>query len=203
MTLEPEVEIVFVRRCLSVEPDIIPRMVTGMITSILCGPQNQVKPMDIFRTAEDILNEKGSEILSIGPDAVIANALTKMAERNVGAMLVRSGSDFVGIWTERDLMKNILSEGFDVHTAKISDYMTRDLVYAQHNDNIYNMADKFLGRRIRHLLIQREGQVIGVLSPGDVMRAGLQQRTEELEQMRHIVTLEYYDTWRRKKKRGS
>ena len=81
--------------------------------------------------------------------------------------------------------------------------MTRDLVYAQHNDNIYNLADKFLCRRIRHLPIQREGQVIGVLSPGDVLRAGLQQRTEELEQMRHIVTLEYYDTWRRKKKRGS
>jgi len=203
MTLEPEVEIVFVRRCMSVEPDMNPRMAAGMITSILCGPQNQVKPMDIFRTAEDILNEKGSEIVSIGPDAVIEKALTLMAERNVGAILVRSGSEYVGIWTERDLMKNILSEGFDVHTAKVGDYMTRDLIYAQHNDIIYSMADKFLGRRIRHLLIQREGQVIGVLSPGDVLRAGLQQRTEELEQMRHIVTLEYYDKWRRKKKRGS
>ena len=157
--------------------------------------------MDIFRTAEDILNEKGSEILSVDPDATIANALTKMAERKVGAMLVRSGSEYVDIWTERDLMKNILSEGFDVHTAKIGDYMTRGLIYAQHNDIIYNMIDKFLGRRIRHLLIQREKQVIGVLSPGDVMRAGLQQRTEELEQMRDIVSLEYYDKWRRQKKR--
>lgn len=159
--------------------------------------------MDIFRTAEDILDEKGSDIISIGPDAVIANALTKMAERNVGAMLVRSGSEYVGIWTERDLMKNVLIEGFDIHTAKIGDYMTRGLIFAQHNDIIYNMIDKFLGRRIRHLLIQRDKQVIGVLSPGDVMRAGLQQRTEELEQMRDIVTLEYYDKWSRKNKRRS
>jgi signal-transduction protein with cAMP-binding, CBS, and nucleotidyltransferase domain len=156
--------------------------------------------MDVFRTAEDILNEKGSEILSIGPDAVVENALSIMAERNVGCILIRSGSEYVGVWTERDLMKNVLVEGFDIHTAKIGDYMTRDLIYAQHNDIIYNMIDQFLGRRIRHLLIQRKGQFIGLLSTGDVMRAGLQQRTEELEQMRNIVTLDYYDKWRRKKK---
>jgi len=156
--------------------------------------------MDIFKTAEDILNEKGSEILSIGPDALVSDAIALMTKRRVGSILIREGSDYVGIWTERDLLNSVLVEGFDLRTAKIRDHMKTDLVYAQHDDDIFRLLDKFLGRRVRHLPIQREGQFIGMLSAGDVMRAALQQRSEDLERMRDIVKLDYYDEWRWKKK---
>ena len=161
----------------------------------------KVRSMDVFKTAEDILNEKGSEILSIGPDALICAAIEVMTKRRVGCILIREGNDYVGIWTERDLLNRVSSQGFDLQTAKIRDHMQTKLIYAQHDDSIVHLIDKFLGLRVRHLLIQREGQFIGMLSAGDVMRAALQQRSEELERMRDIVKLDYYDEWCWKNKR--
>ncbi len=156
--------------------------------------------MDVFKTAEDILNEKGSEILSIGPDALVSAAIDLMNKRRVGSILIRDGNSYVGIWTERDLLRNMRSPDFDLKTTKIRDHMQAELIYAKHDDSILHLIDKFLGLRVRHLLIQRDGQFIGMLSAGDVMRAALQQRSEELERMRDIVKLEYYDEWRWKTK---
>lgn len=158
--------------------------------------------MDLFfKTAEDILSEKGSSILSTHPDATIAEAITLITQHKVGAILAREDDKYVGIWTERDLINQVLTRGFDVKTSKLRDHMKTKLIYAQHDDDVFHLIDKFLGLRLRHLLIQRDGHCIGFLSAGDVMRAALQQRTEELERMRDIVTLEFYDEWRWKKKR--
>ncbi|MFC1762548.1 CBS domain-containing protein [Planctomycetota bacterium] len=157
--------------------------------------------MDSIKTAEDILNEKGSDIYTIGPEALLTDTIAFMNKNNVGAILVRDGVKYVGIWTERDLLRTVTTEGFDIKTTKIGDHMKTKLIYAQHDEALFNLIDKFLGLRVRHLLIQREGQFIGMLSTGDVMRAALHQRTEELERLQGIVKLEYYDEWRWKKKR--
>ena len=157
--------------------------------------------MDEFKTAEDILNEKGSEIYSIGPDALISDTIAFMNKNKVGAILIRDGVKYIGIWTERDLLRNVITAGFDAHTAKISDHMQTKLIYAQHDEGLFKLIDKFLGLRLRHLLIQRQEQFIGMLSAGDVMRAALHQRTEELERLQDIVKLDYYDKWRRPRKK--
>ena len=157
--------------------------------------------MSEFKTAEDILNEKGSEMFTIGSEALVADAIAFMNKNKVGAILVRDGAKYVGIWTERDLLKNVLNTGFDPSTAKIGDHMQTKLICAQHDEGLFHLIDKFLGLRVRHLLIQREGQYIGMLSAGDVMRAALQQRTEELERLQDIVKLDYYDEWRWQRKK--
>ena len=156
--------------------------------------------MDVFKTAEDILTERGSDLLTVGPDTLLKDAIGIMTQKKVGCILVVEDGDFLGIWTERDLLNNSLVPGFDIETAKICDYMTSKIIYAQHDDIIYHLIDKFLGLRVRHLPIQRNGKCIGMLSSGDVMRAALQQRTEELERMQEIVKLDYYDQWRWNKK---
>ncbi|MCF7975853.1 MAG: CBS domain-containing protein [Phycisphaerae bacterium] len=157
--------------------------------------------MDVFQTAEDIINERGSELFTISPDALVTDAIALMTEKKVGCILVAEEGDLVGIWTERDLLNNALKDGFELKTAKIRDYMKTKLIYARHDDIIYHLIDKFLGLRVRHLLIKRDEKCIGMLSAGDVMRAALQQRTEELERMRDLVKLDYYDEWRWKSKR--
>lgn len=157
--------------------------------------------MDVFKTAEDIVNERGSDLFTINHDAKVSDAIAMMTKKNVGCILIVENGDIVGIWTERDLLNNAMKDGFSLQTAAIKDYMTTKLIYAQHDDIIYHLIDKFLGLRVRHLLIQREGKCIGMLSSGDVMRAALQQRTEELERMRDIVKLDYYDEWRWQRKK--
>ena len=74
--------------------------------------------------------------------------------------------------------------------------MTRNLISANVDDQAYKLYDKFLGRRIRHLLIEENGEYIGILSVGDVMRANLQQRAEEYKDLNEMVSLEYYENWK-------
>ena len=74
--------------------------------------------------------------------------------------------------------------------------MSVKLISANVEEQAFQLYDKFLGRRIRHLLIEEDGEYIGLLSVGDVMKANLQQKSEEYEQLNHMVSLEYYENWK-------
>jgi len=157
--------------------------------------------MDILQTAEDLLNEKGSQIHSIAPDVSVAEAVAFMNENNVGAVLVREGAEYVGIWTERDLLRGVTDKEFDVRTSQLRDHMHTELICVRHDEPLLSLVDKVLGLRVRHLLVKREDRFIGLLSVGDLLRAALQQRTEELQRLQDVLKLEYYDEWRWGKKR--
>ena len=149
-----------------------------------------------MKSAEDILKNKNQEMICISEDKTILEALEIMLKKQIGAILVKKEDDIIGIWTERDLMKNTKTEGFDPKTARIGDYMTTDLFSAPHTDSVYSLLDKFLGKRMRHLLIEKEGKYIGLLSTGDVIKANLLEKTTELKELNKMVSWEYYENWR-------
>lgn len=149
-----------------------------------------------MKTAEDMLKAKGSDILSVSADTVVLDALKKMNEGKVGAILVTRNGQPAGIWTERDLMRNILDETFDPKTTRIETVMTKTLIFAPHTDTVYNLMDKFLGLRVRHLLIQKDGNTVGMVSSGDVMKASIQEKDGELKQLNSMVGWDYYENWR-------
>ncbi|MFH1570587.1 MAG: CBS domain-containing protein [Gemmatimonadota bacterium] len=151
-------------------------------------------------TARDILEEKNREILSVPGETTIREALEKMVSRKVGAVVVKEGDQLVGIWTERDLTRNTLEPGFDPARARVRDYMTRELKYADAGQSPYELMDKFLGLRLRHLLIRDGGELIGLLSIGDVVRFALQARTRELQDLKEEVNWEYYEEWRSRRR---
>ena len=148
------------------------------------------------RTARDILKEKGGHMVTINSDATVYQALTVMTQNKVGSIVIVEDEKIIGIWTERDLMFRALEEGFDARTARLRDNMSVNLISANVEEPAYKLYDKFLGRRIRHLLIEEGGDYIGILSVGDVMKATLQQATEDLEELNHMVSLEYYENWK-------
>jgi len=151
------------------------------------------------RTARDILKEKGGHLITANSDASVFQALTIMTQNRVGSIVVLEEEKIVGIWTERDLMFRAMEEGFDAKTAQLKDNMSVNLISANVDEQAYQLYDKFLGRRIRHLLIEEDGEYIGLLSVGDVMRANLQQKNEEFEELNHMVRLEYYENWKEAK----
>jgi len=153
-----------------------------------------------MKTAEGLLREKGTEIISVTPETSIYDALQKMIKNNIGAILIEDNGEIIGIWTERDLMRDTLSEGFNPKTAKIKDFMITDLITANHTDNIYNMMDVFLGKRLRHLLVKKDEKYIGLLSIGDVVKAQLNEKTKELDELHAMVSWDYYSNWRWEKK---
>lgn len=153
-----------------------------------------------MKTAEDIIKSKGQEVICVGPDTTIFDALKIMCKNKIGAILIRENGNIVGIWTERDLMRNTITPGFDPKKAIIKDYMSTNLKSAAHTDNVYILKDKFLGLRLRHLLVEKEGRYIGLLSIGDVIKASLNEKTRELQEMNAKMSWEYYENWRWKKK---
>jgi signal-transduction protein with cAMP-binding, CBS, and nucleotidyltransferase domain len=146
-------------------------------------------------SAEELLRSKQRELISIGPDATIAEALQVMTQNNVGSILIKDGNDILGIWTERDLLYNTVADGFDCASSRISDFMIRDLVFTPHTDTVYNLMDKILGRRHRRLLIEKDGEFIGLLTAGDVMKAFMQEKNRELLGLNQMVGWEYYEDW--------
>jgi len=154
-----------------------------------------------MKTAQDILQEKKApEMVTISVNATIYDAIGRMVENKIGAMLVTRGNEIIGIWTERDYLRNTLEPGFDPRSARICDFMNTDLIAAAHDTPIIKLQEKFLGLYIRHILIKKESKYIGMLSVGDVMRATLLEKDEEIRNLNKIASWEYYENWSRPRK---
>jgi signal-transduction protein with cAMP-binding, CBS, and nucleotidyltransferase domain len=149
-----------------------------------------------METAKNMLKGKGQEIVSVPVGTTLFSALEKMNQKKVGAILVTKDDEIIGIWTERDLMQDVISKGFDMKNARIEEYMTTDLVTAPHTDTVFNLMDKFLGLRIRHLFIEEDGKIIGLISGGDVMKSVIHAKDAELKQLNSMVSWDYYEDWR-------
>ena len=147
-------------------------------------------------TAESILSQKGGDLYSVTLDSTVHDALTMMVENKVGSTLIKEGSRIVGIYTERDLMRNSIDPDFDLKTARMGDYMSKGLKFAPHTDSAYELMDKFLGLRLRHLLIDKDDEFIGLLSIGDVIKAALQDKTREFATLARFANWEYHEEWK-------
>ena len=149
-----------------------------------------------MKTAEDIVNEKGFSIVSVPHDTTIYDAIVTMIGKKVGAIVVTHEGRPVGVWSSRDLMHNIMEEGFDPKTARIEKYMSSPILTAPSTDTYFDLMDKFLGLRVNHLLVEKDGEYIAMLSSGDVMKANIQEKSEELDQLNTMVSWEYYEEWK-------
>ncbi len=149
-----------------------------------------------METAKNMVADKGREIVSVPAGTTLFAALEKMNQKKVGAILVTRDERIIGIWTERDLMQDVIQEGFDLKIALIEEYMTTDLVSAPHTDTVYNLMDKFLGLRLRHLLIEEDGNIIGLVSGGDVMKCVIHEKDADLKQLNSMVSWDFYEDWK-------
>ncbi len=153
-----------------------------------------------MKTAEDIIWDKNKDIVSISIDETVRRALELMVREKIGALLITREDEFVGIWTERDLMRSILTEGFDVNAARVGDHMTPEIHTVAHDAPVHELSDRFLGLFIRHLLVEKDGEYIGLLSIGDVIRANLLEKDRKFKELNSFASWEYYENWKWEKK---
>jgi len=148
-----------------------------------------------MKNAMDILNDKGSDITSVPESATIRDALEIMKKKNIGSIVIKNKEKISGIWTERDLLHQVTLPDFSL-SSPIADYMTKDIVYVDKKDSLYKMLDMFLGLRLRHVLVKDKDGIAGILSVGDVMKASLNEKNKELQDLNAMVSWEYYENWR-------
>ena len=127
---------------------------------------------------QDLLSTKGPDVATIEPDATIPEAVERLKQKRIGAMVVsRSGSDLAGIISERDVVRGLASHGDNLMTMRVSDFMTSDVKTCSPTDQITEVMAIMTNSRIRHLPVTVDGKLSGIVSIGDVVK----HRLEELE----------------------
>lgn len=139
---------------------------------------------------EDVLAGKApgsgesSSIASVTPDDTVADAVAALREHNIGALVVSSdGSAIDGIISERDVVRRLADEAGDVLARKVSEVMTSPVRTCAMTDDLAEMAQKMTDNRIRHLVVETEGQMVGIISIGDVVKSRLDQLETERAQL--------------------
>lgn len=148
-----------------------------------------------MKTAEDIINEKKMKMVTISHNHTVMDAVRIMKADNIGAIVVEKEGEVTGLWTERDLLRNIADSGFDPHTARIGGHMTSHLQCAAHDTSLIRLEEMFLGLFVRHILIKKNERYIGLLSIGDVLRASLLEKDKQIRELNSIASWEYYENW--------
>jgi signal-transduction protein with cAMP-binding, CBS, and nucleotidyltransferase domain len=148
-----------------------------------------------MKTAEELIKKHDRKLVTISTEATLFQAIEQMIHHQIGSILIENEGEIVGIWTERDFLRNSMKEELNLKNAFIRNYMHKKLIFANHDDTIYQLMDKFLGLRIRQILIKKEDQIIGLLSSGDVIKENLVEKAKELKDMKQILNWEYYENW--------
>ena len=133
----------------------------------------------------DILDGKGRDVLRIDAAATVYDAIVKMVEGNVGALLVYEGDRLAGIVTERDYLRRVTLEGRDERTTPVREIMSSELVFVGPDASVEECMAVMTERRIRHLPVLTEDQdVVGIVSIGDVVKF---QSREQSVQIRFLT----------------
>lgn len=122
---------------------------------------------------KDILKFKGSGLLSIGPDALLPEAVTIMVDKDVGSLVVMRDEGMVGLITFREILVAIKGHGGDIQDIAVKDIMVRNPVVANPDDSMDHMRAVMTDQHVRYLPIVQEKKLLGILSFHDVARAAL------------------------------
>lgn len=152
-----------------------------------------------MRTAKDIVNDKQDSLLTVPATTSVYDALIIMTKHRVGSIVVTKNDQICGIWTERDLMFSVMEPDFDPRSTLIEQSYSENLITADATEDVYQLYDKFVGKRIRHLLIKDDEKFIGLISVGDVMKASLREKADQISSLNQKVSLEYYENWKQVK----
>lgn len=136
----------------------------------------------------NILRQKGGDVISVAETATLQEAAVKLDELKVGAMVIlgEAGS-VIGVFSERDLARAIARKGVDAMTMAVADCMTRKVVTAHPMDTVDQAMNAMTDRRIRHLPVVDGGELLGVVSIGDLVKMRIAEADAEVSAIRSYI----------------
>jgi signal-transduction protein with cAMP-binding, CBS, and nucleotidyltransferase domain len=137
---------------------------------------------------EEILANKGGEVLSIDAEATVYDAARKMIEANVGAMLVSTDGRISGIVTERDYLRRVTLEGRADKETPVREIMSSPLIVVSPETTVEECMSLMTERRIRHLPVAKHGEIVGVVSIGDVVKFTSKQQSVQIQYLTEYIT---------------
>jgi len=141
-----------------------------------------------MKVVKDILQGKGHQIWSITPDATVYDALTLMAEKNVGALVVLEGGRVVGIISERDYARKVILKGKSSKDLQVREIMTAAVVFVRPEQTMAECMVLMTDKHIRHLPVLVNDRLAGLVSIGDVVKAIIAEKEFIIEQLEGYIT---------------
>jgi signal-transduction protein with cAMP-binding, CBS, and nucleotidyltransferase domain len=138
-------------------------------------------------TVKQLLDAKGYDIWSIDADEVVLEAIKQMAEKGIGAVLVTQHGKLAGVMTERDYARKIVLQGRLSSTTKVREIMSENVIYADLNNTVEECMAMMTEKRIRHLPIMENGETIGVISIGDLVKAKIAEQKFLIDQLVNYI----------------
>jgi len=138
-------------------------------------------------TVRQLLDQKGRKIWSIHPDATVFDAIAKMAEKDIGSLVVMDRDELVGIITERHYSRNVVLKGKTSPTTPVRDIMERYVVVARPEQSVDQCMALMSEKRVRHLPVFEGKKPIGIVSIGDLVKSIIGDQKFTIDQLEHYI----------------
>ena len=138
-------------------------------------------------TVRQLLDQKGRKIWSIPPHATVFDAVAKMAEKDVGSLVVMDGDELVGIITERHYARNVVLKGKTSPTMPVRDIMERHVIIARPEQSVEQCMALMSEKRVRHLPVFEGKKPIGIVSIGDLVKSIIGDQKFMIDQLEHYI----------------
>lgn len=139
-------------------------------------------------TVRSILSAKGGEVVTIEPNASVAAAAQRLAERKIGALVVTGPEHrVIGILSERDIVTEFAARGAAALERPLSEVMTRKVMTCSQSDTISSIMERMTAGKFRHLPVVEQNRLVGIISIGDVVKHRLQEMEREQSALRDYI----------------
>jgi CBS domain-containing protein len=134
-----------------------------------------------------LMNPKSSELCTVTPKAMVAEAVRQMNQHRVGSVLVMDGDRLAGIFTERDVLRRVVGVDLDPKTTPVTNVMTTLVLTIGPDATLQQLMEMFTDKRMRHMPVAKDGKVVGMISISDVSRWVAQASQAEAETLRQYI----------------
>jgi len=138
-------------------------------------------------TVKQLLEFKGHDIVSIEPDRTVYEAIERLAERRIGALLVIENNKLVGLFSERDYARKVVLKGRSSKDTPVRDVMTLDLICVKPEASVDECMTLMTEERVRHLPVLDKGELVGIVSIGDAIRQIISERDFTIRQLEQYI----------------
>ena len=139
-------------------------------------------------TIAQLLNVKGNQIWSIEPKATIFEALEIMSEKEIGALLVMEDGKLTGIFSERDYARKVILKGKSSKETLVEELMTKKVFYIDPQKTINDCMAMMTAKRIRHVPVIEDNQVMGIVTIGDVVNQIISEQEVTINHLENYIT---------------
>jgi CBS domain-containing protein len=134
-----------------------------------------------------LLADKGETVLSVSPDISVLDAIKMMADNDIGSLVVLDGSRLVGIFTERLYAREVILKGRSSPNTAIRDVMAAEVVCIGPDHTVEECMALMTKHRIRHLPVLEDGQLMGIISIGDLVKSIIADQKYHIEQLENLI----------------